>query len=106
MTAPLHKPLHRTPRPPAQRPRVGSFPYGDVPIHPRLENSMSASTHDVNRQSVHSGVRSLGSVIRRCAKAVLSWRERQRAAGHLMMLDDRMLKDIGVARGQIAAMVH
>ena len=67
---------------------------------------MSVSAHDVNRQSVHSGVRSLGSVIRRCAETFLSWRERQRAAGHLMMLDDRMLKDIGVARGQIAAMVH
>lgn len=67
---------------------------------------MSASTQEVNRPAVHIAVQSFGFVIRRCAAAFLSWRERQRAAGHLMMLDDRMLKDIGIGRGEISAMVH
>jgi len=67
---------------------------------------MSVNAHDVNRPTVHIAVQSLGFAVRRCVAAFLSWRERQRAAGHLMMLDDRMLKDIGVGRGEIGAMVR
>ncbi len=38
--------------------------------------------------------------------ALASWRQRQRAYGELMALDDRSLADIGVHRTQIPAIVE
>jgi uncharacterized protein YjiS (DUF1127 family) len=37
--------------------------------------------------------------------AIARWRQRQRAYGELMALDDRSLSDIGVRRSEIAAIV-
>lgn len=37
--------------------------------------------------------------------AIARWRQRQRAYGELMMLDDRALADIGIRREQIRAIV-
>ena len=34
------------------------------------------------------------------------WRERRRATHELMSLDDRLLKDIGITRGEVWAAVH
>jgi uncharacterized protein YjiS (DUF1127 family) len=37
--------------------------------------------------------------------AIARWRQRQRAYGELMALDDRSLSDIGIRRSEIAAIV-
>jgi uncharacterized protein YjiS (DUF1127 family) len=37
--------------------------------------------------------------------AIARWRQRQRAYGDLMALDDRSLSDIGIRRSEIAAIV-
>lgn len=38
--------------------------------------------------------------------AIARWRQRQRAYGELMALDDRSLADIGIHRSQIQAIVE
>ena len=38
--------------------------------------------------------------------AIAGWRQRQRAYGELMALDDRSLADIGIHRSQIPAIVE
>ena len=38
--------------------------------------------------------------------AIARWRQRQRAYGELMALDDRSLADIGIHRSQIPAIVE
>ena len=38
--------------------------------------------------------------------AIARWRQRQRAYGELMALDDRSLADIGIRREEIAAIVE
>jgi uncharacterized protein YjiS (DUF1127 family) len=38
--------------------------------------------------------------------SIASWRERQRAYGELMALDDRSLADIGIRREEIRAVVE
>ena len=38
--------------------------------------------------------------------AITKWRQRQRAYGELMALDDRSLSDIGIRRSQIPAVVE
>ena len=38
--------------------------------------------------------------------AIMKWRQRQRAYGELMALDDRSLSDIGIRRSQIPAVVE
>jgi uncharacterized protein YjiS (DUF1127 family) len=40
------------------------------------------------------------------AAAIRQWRERRRASRELLSLDDRLLKDVGLTRGDIWAAVH
>jgi uncharacterized protein YjiS (DUF1127 family) len=40
------------------------------------------------------------------SEAVRHWRERHRATHELLSLDDRLLKDIGITRGEVWAAVH
>jgi uncharacterized protein YjiS (DUF1127 family) len=42
----------------------------------------------------------------RISEAVRRWRERRRATDELLSFDDRLLKDIGITRGEVWAAVH
>jgi uncharacterized protein YjiS (DUF1127 family) len=45
------------------------------------------------------------ALVRSAGRAIAGWRSRRAAIRELMALDDRMLRDIGIARSDIAAMV-
>ena len=47
-----------------------------------------------------------GSIVSRVVDTVLSWRARVRERGELAALDDRMLKDIGLTRGDVYREYH
>jgi uncharacterized protein YjiS (DUF1127 family) len=42
----------------------------------------------------------LAALLGRAVETVLTWRERVQMRRHLLALDDRMLKDIGISRFQ------
>ncbi len=48
----------------------------------------------------------LPSVGRRIAARLRRWQERRAATRALLLLDDRILKDIGIARNEVRAAVH
>ncbi len=47
----------------------------------------------------------LGTAVRRAIEGLRHWRRRRRAIAELGTLDDHMLKDIGISRGQIRDVV-
>jgi uncharacterized protein YjiS (DUF1127 family) len=49
---------------------------------------------------------SLAALVRRSARAYATWRLRRQAIGELGSLDDRMLKDFGISRSEIEAVVY
>jgi uncharacterized protein YjiS (DUF1127 family) len=54
----------------------------------------------------HRLVTAVVGVAVRTSDAVRQWRERRRATHELQSLDDRLLKDIGITRGEVWAAVH
>jgi uncharacterized protein YjiS (DUF1127 family) len=62
--------------------------------------SALANSHDISEEAgPHSS-------IRRFLKAVAAWRLRRRQRAELHTLSDRMLKDIGVSRWEIEAIIN
>ncbi len=53
----------------------------------------------------HEQTSRIGSFVIKLLHTYVRWCERQAAKHHLDTLDDRMLKDIGISRGQIDSAV-
>ena len=65
----------------------------------RIERTSTFTGHQ------HEPSRRFGSLVATLLHAYVRWWERQAAKHHLDTLDDRMLKDIGISRGQIDSAV-
>jgi uncharacterized protein YjiS (DUF1127 family) len=61
---------------------------------------------DALARAGHLLVAAIGRPLLQAADAIRHWRERRRALRSLMLLDDRMLRDIGLNRGDVWAAVH
>jgi uncharacterized protein YjiS (DUF1127 family) len=76
----------------------------------------NSSTHFIERaqqeradalaRAGHLLVAAVGRPLLRAADAIRQWRGRRQALRSLMLLDDRMLRDIGLNRGDVWAAVH
>lgn len=67
---------------------------------------MRTSSRYATRPLVQSAIALIGATLRFVAAAIRRQHERRRAEAQLISLDDRMLKDIGLSRGEIMAAVH
>lgn len=59
----------------------------------------------VTRSAAHSPAAAVAAWLRDIASAARGWRMRRAAINELSRLDDRLLRDIGIHRGEIAAVV-
>jgi uncharacterized protein YjiS (DUF1127 family) len=53
------------------------------------------------RPSVATGGRTFGALAMRAMMAIVAWADRSRERRQLQELDDRLLKDIGISRGDV-----
>jgi uncharacterized protein YjiS (DUF1127 family) len=65
-----------------------------------LDNSTAVNTYGFSHTDGHHGT--LGGFL----LAVVGWRQRRRLCAELHALNDRMLKDIGISRWEIEAIVN
>ncbi len=63
---------------------------------------MSIITH--NARTAHGG--GFAFFFHRTVEAIVRRRAERRAAEHLMQLDDRLLRDVGLTRGDVADLYH
>lgn len=59
--------------------------------------SLSLKTEDQGRTTIHR----VGEWLVQVTDSLLSWQYRAHERAHLMTLDDRMLRDIGLARADV-----
>jgi uncharacterized protein YjiS (DUF1127 family) len=63
--------------------------------------SLSLKTNPLNKDRGQTAYRRLGEWLVRASDALLSWQYRAHERAHLMAMDDRMLRDIGLARADV-----
>lgn len=61
------------------------------------DRSLSLKANDLDRTTIHR----VGEWLVRVTNSLLSWQYRAHERSHLMTLDDRMLRDIGLARADV-----
>lgn len=67
---------------------------------------MSTIAHAAEPAMFRSPLRTLGTAIGRAGRAFVRYWEHREAEAHLLSLDDRLLKDIGLSRSEIISAVH
>ena len=74
--------------------------------HTRFIERAQQERADALARAGHLLVAAVGRPLLQAADAIRQWRDRRRALRSLMLLDDRMLRDIGLNRGDVWAAVH
>ena len=84
------------------------LPYRERAVHARVEAFARAGYLFIRALgSVQAATaRVAGSAVTRVAEAVHLWRERRIARRELLLLDERMLRDIGLSRADVDAFIH
>jgi uncharacterized protein YjiS (DUF1127 family) len=76
----------------------------DYPDYP--SSRYIARAHQDRADALASAGHRLAAGVGGIVAALRQWRERRRATHELQSLDDRLLKDIGITRGDVWAAVH
>jgi uncharacterized protein YjiS (DUF1127 family) len=71
----------------------------------RLQARAMAAAVGAGRRALRGGLSGVAAVLRRLWQPLARWSDRRRAIGRLTELDDRLLADIGLRRGDIALAV-
>ena len=67
----------------------------------RLQARAMGEAFSAGGRALRSGLTGLAALVRRRSEPLARWSERRRAIGRLAELDDRLLADIGLRRGDI-----
>ena len=80
-------------------------PYTLYPLTNRRSAATDSAVGMELSTAVYQAVDAVATGAARLAGAIAGWRKRRRAIAELSRLSDHMLKDIGVARGEIGNLV-
>ena len=65
--------------------------------------ALEREARQLRDESLAQGLGAFGRAVRTLARRFVEWRERRETYSELMRLDDRMLADIGLNRGELRA---